>query len=62
VVRTDDKAGQSVSIDYREAKEFKGHAAALSSGARKAVVGTVMAVGITVGVVGLFLLAIHNRT
>jgi small nuclear ribonucleoprotein (snRNP)-like protein len=62
VVRTDDRIGQTVRIEYREVKELKGHVTSLSSGARKALVGTLVAVGITVGVVGLFLLAIRNRT
>lgn len=62
VVRADEHVGQSVRIEYREAKELNGYGKGLSSGARKAVLGTAVAVGLTVGVVGLFLLAIRNRT
>lgn len=62
VVRTDERSGQTVRIDYREAKELKGYGKGLSSDTKEAVVGTVVAVGVAVGAVVLFLLAIRNKT
>jgi hypothetical protein len=62
VVRTDDKIGQAVRIDYREAKELKGYGKGLSGDTKQAIVGTVVAVGVAVGAVALFLLAIRNKT
>ena len=62
VVRTDEQIGQSVRIDYREAKELKGYGKGLSSDRKNALIGTAVAVGVSVGAVFLFLLAIRNRT
>ena len=62
VVRTDEQIGQSVRIDYREAKELKGYGKGLSSDTKNALVGTAVAVGVAAGAVFLFLLAIRNRT
>ena len=64
VVRTDDYAGQMVRVDYREVKELKakGHGKGLSSDTKSALVGMGVAVGVSVGAVLLFLLAIRNRT
>ena len=62
VVRTDEQIGQSVRIDYREAKELKGYGKGLSSDTKNALVGTAVAAGVAAGAVFLFLLAIRNRT
>jgi hypothetical protein len=62
VVRTDDKMGQSLRIDYREAKELKRHGKGLSADTKNALVGTVVAVGVAVGAVALFVLAFRGRT
>lgn len=62
VVRTDERIGQTVRIDYREAKELKGYGKGLSSDTSNALVGTAIAVGVAVGAVALFVLAFRNRT
>jgi hypothetical protein len=62
VVRTDEQIGQAIGIDYREVKELKGYGKGLSGDTEKAVVGTVVAVGVAVGAVVLFVAAFRGRT
>ena len=62
VVRTDELIGQTIRIDYREAKELKGYGKGLSGDTKEAVVGTVVAVGVAAGAVVLFVLAFRGRT
>jgi hypothetical protein len=62
VVRTDEQIGQTVRIDYREVKELKGYGKGLSGDTKNALVGTVVAVGVSVGAVVLFVLAFRGRT